>query len=276
VVWQSIQGGVVLRLTDISCEPGNARYLRLRIPAAGGARLEHAEGWPAPADTRTLYEVPAALGAMREGGTAGEHIWPLELTDNTVALAKLKVIASAPGAVRRVSVVRLQQDGQSYTTAGAGLWVDGLKAGGEQRSEKWIAVTDSGGPRPWAIVVADENLDPLPVSGVQAYAAEYWLYFWMPEERPLELWLSMLPQYGAPTEEASVDSAQLAGEISELDLRHVPAPPAQTGLARDWLDRLDPLLSRWGRLSVFALGGLVLIIIGLALTRRPQPDGETD
>jgi hypothetical protein len=275
VVWQDIQGGTVLRLTEIVCQPGTARYLRLRLPAAGGARLDHAEGWLAPEDTRTLYEVPAALGAMRETNSAGEHLWPLELPDNGLALAKLKVIASAPGAVRRISVVRLQQDGQSYTTAGEALWVDGLKAGGKQRTQKWIEVSDSGTERPWAVVVADEGFDPLPVSGVQAYAAEYWLYFTMPEARPLELWLAPALSTPEPALALGID-AVYAGEVSELDLRHVPAPEAPPSLTRDWLDRLDPLLSRWGRLSAFALGGLVLLIIGLLLTRRPPPDGEAD
>jgi hypothetical protein len=275
VVWQDIQGGTVLRLTEIVCQPGTARYLRLRLPAAGGARLDHAEGWLAPEDTRTLYEVPAALGAMRETDSAGEHLWPLELPDNGLALAKLKLIATAPGEVRRISVVRLQQDGQSYTTAGEALWVDGLKAGGQQRSQKWIEVTDSGGERPWALVVTDEGLDPLPVSGVQAYAAEYWLYFTMPEARPLELWLAPALNTPEPALALAID-AVYAGEISELDLRHVPAPEAPPSLTRDWLDRLDPLLSRWGRLSAFALGGLVLLIIGLGLTRRPPPAGEAD
>lgn len=275
VVWQSIQGGTVSRLTDLSLNPGAARYLRLRIPAASGVQLERAEGWLAPEDPRTLYEVPATLGAMRDGTDPGEHLWPLEFEDNAVALAKLKVVADAPGQARRLDVVRLQQDGLHYTSAGEGLWADRLTAGGKQRSEKWLSVDDSGGGRPWALVVADEGMDALPVSGVQAYAAEYWLYFTMPDIGPLELWLSAAPATEPLTAEQRA-AAVFAGEINLLNLSWTPPPPVQPGFGRDWLERLTPLLHSWGRLSAFALGGLVLIIIGMVLLRRPAPDGETD
>ncbi|MBN2081080.1 hypothetical protein JW859_02615 [bacterium] len=278
VVWQEISEGEINRITTLSLPQPDRRYLRVRVNGIN-APLTEVEGWSEPDDPREVYLLEAVPGAMRPGPEPGEHLWPLLLAENSAELVKLKVLADAPGEVRTMRVVRMHGENHAASTAGEGLWADRLAAGELTRSEKWINVgSRAGDPRSWGLIVVDGESPALQVTGIQAYAAEYWLYFTMPEgEAPrIELWLESAPADLAAGPEPDAEAAGLAGGFSELDLLRPVAEPVGNPYGLDWLDRLSPLLERWGRFSAYLLGGLVLLIISLLLLRRPVPDGQTE
>jgi len=202
------------------------------------------------------------------------------LADNSAELVKLKVLADAAGEVRPLRVVRLHGESHAASTAGEGLWADRLAAGERTRSEKWIPVgARAGDPRSWGLIVVDGENSTLQVTGIQAYAAEYWLYFTMPagEAPSIELWLESTPVDLPAGPDPDPAAAVLAGGFLEFDLvRPVEEPDAEAPFGIDWLERLSPLMERWGRFSAYLLGGLVLLIIGLVLLKRPVPDGQTE
>jgi hypothetical protein len=207
---------------------------------------------------------------MADGDLPGEHVWPLLLADSRVPLLKVKVLASAPGELRRMRLVRLGRDGQPETTVASGVWADALTAAGVTRSEKWIAVNAEGGDaRPWGLVVEDGPAEALAVSGIQAYSAETWLYFAVPDASEVTLWLGQSAAAGLDASRDELAAAVYAGEVTTLS--EVPVSVAESAAAGSgWNELLTGLLDRWGRLAAFALGGLVAIILGLVLLRRPR------
>jgi len=270
VVLQRVAGGQVTRLADVACDVGEARYLKLSFAGAAGVILSKVEGWMSPTQAPEPYELSVGLGPMADAETPGEHVWPLLLADSRVPLLKLKVLAEAPGELRRMRVVRLGRDGQPETTVSEAVWVDTLTAAGIARSEKWIEVNAEGGDaRPWGLVVEDGPAETLAVSGVQAYSAETWLCFAMPEDSEITLWLGEPAAVSLDPALADPQAAVYAGEVTTLSEVPVEVIESVAG-GGGWGDLLTRLLDRWGRLAAFTLGGLIAIILGLVLLRRPR------
>ena len=97
------------------------------------------------------------------------------------------------------------------------------------------------------------------------------------EAPSIELWLESTPVDLPAGPDPDPAAAVLAGGFLEFDLvRPVEEPDAEAPFGIDWLERLSPLMERWGRFSAYLLGGLVLLIIGLVLLKRPVPDGQTE
>ena len=267
VIHRELRDGWFLEINELRCDPGARRFIRLTIAGAAEVPILHASAWFVEEAWRDAYETPAALGPMRDGPLAGDHLWPLILEHYAIPIFKLKVLADAQGDVRSIRIVRLNEEFEIIGGEKSFLWVGDLESGGISRSDKYIELSVI----PWAqrrgLVVVDGDLPPLRLTGVQAYAAEVWLWFVRPQQDPVELQMG-LPGGKAPSlASVSFDDAAFAGEISQLST-FVAAPTAQPGFPAQFLQPVMEPVQRWWRLAAYSVGGLVMLLTGLSLVRQ--------
>jgi hypothetical protein len=266
VVAQQFTPVGVLRLLALDCAVEDERYIRLTLTGMGGSSLEDVQAWCRQERTFSMYELPATLGAMQTLGE-GEHMWPLMLGEPDLPLAKVKVLADAPGEMRLMRIVRLGEHGQVMSTVATVTWADAVAVSDITRTEKWIELPGLDANSSWGIVVEEPGQDALQLTGVQAYVAEGALYFAMPDEGQVELWLEppALPRLELAEDELRI--AQVTGMLSALDLEQVPSVVGDRAGDAPFYDWLTPVMARWGGIAGYSLVGLLCIIIGLVFVR---------
>lgn len=267
VVAQQFTPVGVLRLMVLECAVVDERYIRLTVAGMGGSSLEGIQVWRRPERTFSMYELPVALGAMQTLGE-GEHLWPLMLGEPGLPLAKVKVLADAPGEMRLMRIVRLGEHGQVMSTVATVTWADAITVDGISRTEKWIELPGLDASNSWGIVVEEPGQDALQLTGAQAYVAEGALYFAMLDEGQTELWLEQptLPHLELAEDELRI--AHVIGMLSALDLEQAPPVVGDRAGGAPFYDWLTPVMARWGGIAGYSLGGLLCIIIGLVLVRE--------
>jgi hypothetical protein len=272
IICQQIRAGQVLSVNQIACEPGDKRYLRLSFSGGGKVSLQNIEGWYENDSALTGTEQDAALGPMRCGAATGQHIWPLILKDNTALLTAIAIHADAPATLRQVSVVRLDEDLLPLRTEASFVWAGMLKVGSLTREAAQTTLRATASSAPWAIVVEDEQEPALQLKSVQVWAADYWLYFVMPDQPALQL------RFGAPAtlalnqEQLDPAAAIQCGEFSELMAPEegVARPgSAIQPLPADWLS----FGARWWRAAAYGLAALIALGISFMLLRSRSNAG---
>jgi hypothetical protein len=266
VVAQQFTPVGVLRLMVLDCAVEDERYIRLTLAGMGGSSLEEVQAWRRQERTFNMNELPATLGAMQTLGE-GEHLWPLMLGEAGLPLAKVKVLADAPGEMRLMRIVRLGEHGHVMSTVTTVTWADAIAIESISRTEKWIELPGLDANSSWGIVVEEPGQDALQLTGAQAYVAEGALYFAMPDEGQVELWLEQptLPRLELAEDELKI--AQVTGMLSALDLEQVPPVVGDRAGDAPFYDWLTPVMARWGGIAGYSLGGLLCIIIGLVFVR---------
>ena len=294
LLFQALRSGDLVTLDTVTCTVGHSRYLRLTLPGGGALKIDSVSGWWAPPSSQ-LYLVAATLGPMHHDAVSGSNVWPLLLTDPRLPLARLKLSAapSGNGQSRNIRLVRLNADGSVLSSGASYPWAQQLTDGGVQRDERWLDVPPAVEPQPYGIAVADGQDPPLQLSSVVAYAAEVCLTCTAPAQGELQLQIRPATMSAIPTQPAAVaPGAPSAGEPAAGQTgAGGPTPALATRVIDGEFNSLEPLttaapapaaspakapfklpfrLPAWTSAVTFGVPGVLLLLWGLSLLRRPR------
>lgn len=271
VVFQEISGGQVYRLGELKLDQNLERYLRIELPKPASGTVQTVKGWFVADHKLVAYKAQAALGPMREGQGPGESVWPILMNPGNLPIAKLKVLADAPGELRRMHLATMDGTSIGAQVGGAIIWASNLTQGSKIIANKWMSITGEPASGPFAIVVSGDA-SPLQLSGVEVYLLEHWLLFEMPEDGGLQLWQtrvdgsSTMPPDSPPL---NIQNVEFAGTITDWD---TPRPPqADKKPSRNWISQPPGFATNGGwqaKMYSYLALALVLCITGVVLLRR--------
>lgn len=267
LIFQRAANAGIQRLTTLACEPGDDRWIRLTITGTGDSQLLSVQGYAAVDDTNDYYEVQASFGPELAGFAPDEQLYPLLLEDPALPVLKLKITGDGESVVRRLSIVRLEDDLSPRHTLATSLWSHNLKLGALQRSDAYIQCYPQLEDYAWGVVVDNGELPPIQLHSVQAYAGQVYIVFSLPPDGvPALLHLGSRPGERLGLSGIDTSALPLAGSFAE-----VPAqPPTQEQAAATGppLVMVGRYIDRWRYVLLYGIAGAVLLLSGLVLLIR--------
>ena len=269
VVLQRVSSDGVLRLAEINFSPSSInRYIRLLI--RNGA--DHAVSRVTCLSEQQLpplHEVPVALGTLHSLPNGRGSMWPLLLSSNRLPLQKLKIVSDAPGELRRIRLVRIDENLHELSQEAEMVFGEAISANGISRTENYMLLPGSMASDPLALITEDGIGNVLPLQSVKAYCAEVYISFnWPAAGDPLLSSIATSQPVSARPEPAAL----LAGEFSAVSeqpiVATVPdekAPRRRSDLTGLNLQRFIPKIDLgytafWPMAAVLLLAGLSLLL----------------
>jgi hypothetical protein len=239
---------------------------------------------------------------MHADAVTGNSIWPLLLAEPRLPLVRFKLSASAEsdGEARNVRLVRLDKSSAVVDSSPATAWVQRLKNGTMVHDQRWLDLPPEVRPEAWGIAVADGKDPPVQLKSVDAYAAEVCLTCVQPAQGELRLRVNAAPPLADPSAapaSAPGPAPQLPATGGAAAAQRSAAPGALQAQAviDGEITALQPLAaatatgtapSRSGRTAQpgrpafrlpgwlpvvgFTVPGLLLLLLGTSLLRRPR------
>lgn len=267
LLYQEIDGGRIIALTDLAVEPADKRWLRVTLTGAAGVEIKDVSGrYLVPG--AHLREIPLTLGTPVASAAGAGQVWPIVFGDTSGLVRSVEFSADAPGVACEIAVATLDAQNQPVRTLAQGVWADRLQSGKVQRSLYSLAVPllDPHGKYGLVASVAQQ---PVEFAGAKAFAQDAWLVFIAPSSAELTLWIN--PQAAGPQAQPryNMAMARTVGEFGELVSFAMPGGGDKApSLLPEPLAAAQAGLTRWWRPAAYAAGALVLLIAGFSLLRH--------